>query len=160
MLLDIFRKRKTLRKVNGFKQIPAIEMQYFIKVTLRWFKYSTDSNGVTLYTEKSQAFITDLNLFLSFVFHNDWLQNYYCSHIKVFTPTFVAVINVLLPICCHIGSGMPNLRIFVEDIVALLGTLTTKWVRKLFCGRNYKLSNDQLKFATIIIKKQFFATFR
>ena len=32
---------------------------------------------------------------------------------------FVAVINVLLSIC-HIGSGTPNLRIFVEDIVALL----------------------------------------
>ena len=32
---------------------------------------------------------------------------------------FVAVGNILLPICCHIDSGMPYLRIFVEDIVAL-----------------------------------------
>ena len=42
------------------------------------------------------------------------------------TPNLVAVVNVLLPICCHIGSGMPNLRIFVEDIVALLGAMTDK----------------------------------
>ena len=42
------------------------------------------------------------------------------------TPHFVVVVNVLLPICCHTGSGMPNLRIFVEDIVALLGAMTYK----------------------------------
>ena len=37
------------------------------------------------------------------------------------TPNFVAVVKVLLPICWHIGSGMPHLRIFVEGIVAVLG---------------------------------------
>ena len=68
------------------------------------------------------------------------------------TPNFVAVVNVLLSICCHIGSGMPNLRIFVEDNVLLLGAITDKWVRKLVCGRNYKLSNGQVIFATINIK--------
>ena len=57
---------------------------------------------------------------------------------------FAAVVNVLLPICCHIGSGMPNLRIFVEDIVALLDAMTNKMVRKLVCGRNQKLSNDKV----------------
>ena len=65
-------------------------------------------------------------------------------------PNFVAVVNVLLPICCHIGSGMPNLRIFVEDFVALLSAMTDKWVRNLVRGRNQKLSNDQVKFATKI----------
>ena len=49
------------------------------------------------------------------------------------TPYLVAVVNVLLPICCHIGSGVPNLRIFVEVIVALLGAMTEKWVIKLDC---------------------------
>ena len=37
---------------------------------------------------------------------------------------------------------MPNLRIFVEDIVALLGAMSDEWMRKLVCGRNKKLSND------------------
>ena len=39
------------------------------------------------------------------------------------TSNFVAFVNVLLPICCYIGSGMPNLLIFVEDIVGLLGAM-------------------------------------
>ena len=39
------------------------------------------------------------------------------------TPNFV---NVLLPICCHIGLGVPYLLIFVEEIVALLGALADK----------------------------------
>ena len=43
---------------------------------------------------------------------------------------------------------MPNLRIFGEDIVALLDAMTDKWVRQLFCGRNKKFSNDQIKVAT------------
>ena len=33
------------------------------------------------------------------------------------------VVSVLLPICCHIGSGMPYMCIFVEDAVALLGAM-------------------------------------
>ena len=43
-------------------------------------------------------------------------------------PSFVVLVNVLMPICCLIGSGMPYLRIFVEDIVALLDAMTDKWV--------------------------------
>ena len=96
-----------------------------ILVTLQWLKYSTVPNGVTLYTEKSQ------NSFLSILFHNDWLQNHCWLSFKSIAPNFVAVVNVLLPICCHIGLGMPNLRIFVEYIVALLGAMTDKWVRNL-----------------------------
>ena len=42
------------------------------------------------------------------------------------TPNLVTIVNVLLLICCHIGSGMPNLRIFVEDIVTLSGAMTGK----------------------------------
>ena len=38
---------------------------------LQWFKYSANSNGSTLYTEKSQTFKNDWNPLLSFVFHND-----------------------------------------------------------------------------------------
>ena len=40
------------------------------------------------------------------------------------TPNFVVVVSVLLPICCHIGWGMPYLCIFVEEGVALLGAIT------------------------------------
>ena len=39
------------------------------------------------------------------------------------TPSFV-VVSVLLPICCHIGWGMPYLCSFVE--VTLLGAITDK----------------------------------
>ena len=41
------------------------------------------------------------------------------------TPNFVVVVNVLLPICCQIISGMPHLHIFFgEEIVTLLFAMT------------------------------------
>ena len=43
--------------------------------------------------------------------------------------------------------------IFVEDIVALLGAMTDKWMGKLVYGRNKKISNDQVKFVTKIYKE-------
>ena len=43
-------------------------------------------------------------------------------------PNFVAVISVLLPICCHNGSGMQYLCISVEEVCPLLGAMTDKWV--------------------------------
>ena len=85
-------------------------------------------NGLTLYTEKSQPFKTDCDRFLSFVFHNDWLQNHCWLLVKCITPNFVVVVSVLLPICCHIGSGVPYLCIYVENVVVLLGAMTDKWV--------------------------------
>ena len=49
------------------------------------------------------------------------------SH-KSMTPNFVVAVNVLLPICCHIGSGMPYLLIFGEEIVAISGAITiNRW---------------------------------
>ena len=42
------------------------------------------------------------------------------SQLKIMIPNFVVVVNVLMPVCCHIGSGMPYLHIFVEEIDALL----------------------------------------
>ena len=48
--------------------------------------------------------------------------------VKSMAPSFVVVVNGLLPICYHIGSGMPYMRIFIEDIVALLGAMTDQWV--------------------------------
>ena len=42
------------------------------------------------------------------------------------TPYFVAVVSVLLPFCCHIGSGMPYLCIFVEEVATLLGAIIEK----------------------------------
>ena len=44
------------------------------------------------------------------------------------TPNFVAVVSVLLPICCHIGWSMPYLYNFVEEVVTLLGAITDKRV--------------------------------
>ena len=44
------------------------------------------------------------------------------------TPSFVVFVSVLLPICCHIGWGMPYLCIFVEEVVTLLDATTEKWV--------------------------------
>ena len=44
------------------------------------------------------------------------------------TPNFLVFISVLLPICCHIGWGMPYLCIFVEEFVTLLCAITDKWV--------------------------------
>ena len=52
------------------------------------------------------------------------------------TPNFVVVFNVFIPLCRHMRSGSPNLPIFVEEIVMLLGAMTDKWVCKLFYGRN------------------------
>ena len=49
---------------------------------------------------------------------------------------FIVVVNVLLQICCHIGSGMSCMRIFVEEVFVLLGTLTVKLMWKLACGQN------------------------
>ena len=73
------------------------------------------------------------------------------------TPNFVVVFHVLLPICCNIGSGMPYLLIFGEEIVALTGAITDKWVIKLFCGQNLITSNGQVKFAAKNINVNFIA---
>ena len=75
------------------------------------------------------------------------------------TPNFVVVVNVLQSVCCHIGSGMPNLRIhvFVQDVAVLLGAMTDKWMWKLICGRNEKKSNDEVKFTTKNIKAKLIA---
>ena len=40
--------------------------------------------------------------------------------------TFVVVVCVLLPLCCHIGSGMPYLCICAEEVVPLLGAMADK----------------------------------
>ena len=61
-----------------------------------------------------------------FVFHNDWLQNHYWLSVKSMMPNFVVVVNVLLPICCHIGYAISVH--FVEEFVASLGAMTDKWV--------------------------------
>ena len=63
-------------------------------------------------------------LLLSFVFHNDWLQNHCLLPLKSMTPNFVAVVSVLLPICGQMFQGMPYLCIFVEEVVPLLGAMT------------------------------------
>ena len=77
-------------------------------------------NGPTLYTEKSQTFKIIEAYFLSFIFHNDWLQNHCWLSIESMTANFVDAVSVLLLINSHIGSGMPYLCIFVEEVVALL----------------------------------------
>ena len=54
------------------------------------------------------------------VFHNGWLQNHCWLLVKSMATNFAVVVSVLLPICCHIGWGMPYLCIFVEEVVTLL----------------------------------------
>ena len=54
----------------------------------------------------------------------DWLQNHCFLSVKSMTSNLVVVVSVLLPICCHIGCGMPYLCIFVEQVVTLLGAIT------------------------------------
>ena len=44
------------------------------------------------------------------------------------TPNFVVVVNVLMPVCCHIRSGMQYLHIFVEEINVFLCEMANKWV--------------------------------
>ena len=53
-------------------------------------------NGATLYTENSQAFKNDWNPFLSFVFHNGWLQNHCWPPAIGMTPYFVIFIYLLV----------------------------------------------------------------
>ena len=77
-----------------------------------------------------------LKRILSFVFHNGWLQNHCWLSAKGMTPNFVVFVSVLLPICCHIGWGMPYLCISVEEVVTLLGAITDKWVCTLVGGQN------------------------
>ena len=43
-------------------------------------------------------------------------------HLKVWHLVFFVIVSVLLPICCHIGSSMPYLCIFVEKVAPVLGT--------------------------------------
>ena len=45
------------------------------------------------------------------------------------TPNFIADVKALMPRCCHIGSGIPFLHIFVVKTGPLLGTITVKWMR-------------------------------
>ena len=72
------------------------------------------------------------------------------------TPNFVDGVKVLMPICCHNGSDMLNLCIFVEDIFSLLSAKTDRWVRKLNClWLKVELINDQVEFARKIINAKF-----
>ena len=74
--------------------------------------------------------------FLSFVFHNDWLQNHCWFSIQKMAPYFEAVVSVFLQICGHICRGMPYPCIFVEEAVPLSGAVTDKLVVTFVCGRN------------------------
>ena len=74
------------------------------------------------------------------------------------TPIFVVVVSVLLPICCHIGWGMPYLGIFVEEVVTSLGAFTDKWVLTPVFNRKKNLSNDQVKGCSKKYKRYFFAS--
>ena len=70
----------------------------------------------------------ETHFYLSFVFLNGWLQNHRWLSAKDMRQNFVVFISVLLPICCHIGWGMPYLCIFAEEGVTLLDAITDKWV--------------------------------
>ena len=77
-----------------------------------------------------------LGYLLSFVFHNDWLQNHRWFSLKKMAPNFEAVVSVLLQICGQICWGMPYQCIFIEEVVPLLGAMTDKLVLAFVGGRN------------------------
>ena len=104
----------------------------FILVTLQWFEYSTNPNGSTLYTEKSRTFKNDWNPFLSFVFHNDWLQNHRWFSFQEMASNFEAVFIVFLQTCSQIYRGKPYSCIFTQEFVPLLGAMTDKLVLTFF----------------------------
>ena len=54
--------------------------------------------------------------FYRFLLYNGWLQNHCWLSAKGMTPNFVVFVSVLLPICCHIGWGMPYLRMFLKKL--------------------------------------------
>ena len=55
----------------------------------------------------------------------EWLAPNHCwLSAKGMTSDFVVLVSVLLPICCHIGCGMPYLCISDEKVVTLLGAIT------------------------------------
>ena len=56
------------------------------------------------------------------------------SQSKSMTPNFGVVVNVLMPVCCHIGSGMPYFHIFVEEIIirCQMG-VSKKYKSKYYC---------------------------
>ena len=51
-------------------------------------------------------------------------------------PNFKAVVSVLMQIYGQICRGMPNLCIFVEEVVPLLGAMTDKLVLTFVGGQN------------------------
>ena len=65
------------------------------------------------------------------------------------TPNFVAVVSVLLPICCHIGLVMPYLCIFVAEVVTLLGAILTNGCEHMSVV-GIRTSNDQVRVAAKI----------
>ena len=69
-------------------------------------------------------------------FYRLYSINHCWLSLKCIATNFVVVVSVLQPICCHIGSGMPYLCIFVEEVVPFSGAITDKWVLTLVCGRN------------------------
>ena len=54
-----------------------------------------------------------------------WALKKWCVT-KVVHCNYAFVVSVLLPISCHIGWGMPNLFIFVEDVVMFLCAIIVK----------------------------------
>ena len=70
-----------------------------ILVTLQRFKYRTNPNGATLYTETSET----LKLIETHFYH--------CWHaLKSIAHNYSVGVSVLLPICCHIDLVMTYCR--------------------------------------------------
>ena len=54
------------------------------------------------------------------------------------TRNFVVVVNIFMPIFCHIGSSLPYLHIFVEEFVRVIRSMT-----ETFLWSELKISNDR-----------------
>ena len=87
-----------------------------------FFTYS--SKLLTFYNEKAQSFKNDLNPFLSFVLHNDRLQDHCWLSVKIMTRNFVVIVKVLVPSYCHMAHAI--ICALLLDIVGLLSAMTKK----------------------------------
>ena len=104
-----------------------------ILVTLQMFKYRTNPNGATLYTEKSQTIKMIETHFYCFypIMTGSKIISGYPSKVwhlilQLFYCQFVVILARLCHICAFLLKKLPNYK----------GAMADKWVLTLVCGRN------------------------
>ena len=126
--------------------IVIVHVFHSFRYLLQLLEYSACPNGLALYTEKSQT-IKMIE------------AHFYCLYSKMTGSKIIAgseskvrhPLYVLLVLCCQLVAILARVchicAFIFEDIVTLLDAVTNKWVRKLVCGPDQDIRNDQVKFA-------------